>query len=185
MARIAIVGDGPAGLSAALFLAKNGHDATVYGTDDTAVHHAHLYNYLGVEDEPGPQFQARARDQVAKHGARFVEAKVASVSVDGDELTVRPEDGGDPATVDYVVLAAGKAGQSLAQELGAEVDGGAVVVDREYRTGVDRVYAVGRLARPDRSQVVISAGAGAVAALDIMAREAGEDVHDWDSLDDG
>jgi thioredoxin reductase (NADPH) len=183
MARIAIVGDGPAGLSAALFLAKNGHEATVYGTDDTAVHYAHLHNYLGVEDEPGPQFQARARDQVAKHGATLVDAKVAEVTADGDELAVRLDDD-TTTTVDYVVLAAGKAGRSLAQEVGAEVDGGAVVVDREYRTGVDRVYAVGRLARPDRSQVVISAGAGAVAALDILAREAGEDVHDWDSLDE-
>ena len=26
------------------------------------------------------------------------------------------------------------------------------------------------------------AGAGAIAALDILAREAGSDVHDWDSL---
>ncbi len=33
MASVAIVGDGPGGLSAALFLAKNGHEATVYGTD--------------------------------------------------------------------------------------------------------------------------------------------------------
>jgi thioredoxin reductase (NADPH) len=37
------------------------------------------------------------------------------------------------------------------------------------------------VARPDRSQAIISAGAGAVAALDILSREAGRDVHDWDS----
>jgi thioredoxin reductase len=43
------------------------------------------------------------------------------------------------------------------------------------------VYVVGRLARPNRSQAIISAGAGAAAALDILSREAGEDVHDWDS----
>jgi thioredoxin reductase (NADPH) len=46
---------------------------------------------------------------------------------------------------------------------------------------VDRVYAAGRIARQHRSQAIISAGAGAVAALDILSREAGEEVHDWDS----
>jgi hypothetical protein len=37
------------------------------------------------------------------------------------------------------------------------------------------------MTRPKRSQVVISAGAGAVAALDILATEAGEDLQDWDT----
>lgn len=181
MARIAIVGDGPAGLSAALFLAKNGHEATVYGRDETPMHYAQLRNYLGVEDDPGPAFQERARGQVARHGATLTDAEVAAVVPDGDVLTLRLE-GGETAQVDYVVLAAGKAGQSLARELGAEPDGEGVAVDAEYRTTVDRVYAVGRLARPSRSQAIISAGAGAVAALDVLAREAGKDVTDWDSL---
>ena len=46
---------------------------------------------------------------------------------------------------------------------------------------MDRVYVVGRSARPKRSQAIISAGAGAAAALDVLSREAGEDVQDWDS----
>lgn len=33
MVRINIVGDGPGGLSAALFLTKNGHEVTVFGQD--------------------------------------------------------------------------------------------------------------------------------------------------------
>jgi thioredoxin reductase (NADPH) len=35
--------------------------------------------------------------------------------------------------------------------------------------------------RPKRSQAIISAGAGAVAALDILAREEGKDIQDWDT----
>jgi hypothetical protein len=46
---------------------------------------------------------------------------------------------------------------------------------------MDRVYVVGRSARPERSQAIISAGAGAAAALDILAAEAGKNVTDWDS----
>jgi thioredoxin reductase (NADPH) len=50
MARIIIVGDGPGGLSAALLLAKNGHTVSVYGQDQTPMHHAQLHDYLGSPD---------------------------------------------------------------------------------------------------------------------------------------
>ncbi|MDX1450561.1 MAG: thioredoxin reductase, partial [Acidimicrobiia bacterium] len=57
----------------------------------------------------------------------------------------------------------------------------AIVVDRDYRSSLDRVYVVGRSARPERSQAIISAGAGATAAVDILAVEAGKNIQDWDS----
>lgn len=182
MATIAVIGDGPAGLSAALFLAKNDHDVTVYGQDDTAMHYAELHNYLGIEVIHGSDFQERARAQVASFGATFVDAQVTELARDGDAFSVTT-DGGDHASADYLVLAAAKKGGKLAEQLGLTVDGH-VAVDTEHRTDLDRVYAVGRLARPDRSQAIISAGAGATAALDILSREAGEDVHDWDSPED-
>ncbi len=64
MAHIAIVGDGPGGLSAALFLAKAGQTVTVFGTDETARHYAYLHNYLGIAEISGSDFQRVARDQV-------------------------------------------------------------------------------------------------------------------------
>ena len=59
-ATIGIVGDGPGGLSAALFLAKAGHDVTVYGRDATAMNYAYLYNYLGFPEISGTEFQRAA-----------------------------------------------------------------------------------------------------------------------------
>lgn len=56
-----------------------------------------------------------------------------------------------------------------------------MVVDRDYRSSIEGVYVVGRAARPERSQAIISAGAGATAAMDILAREAGKNVQDWDT----
>ena len=182
MATIAVIGDGPAGLSAALFLAKNGQDVTVYGRDETAMHYALLRNYLGIDEIDGSAFQERARAQVEGFGASLVDDRVTEVRRDGDRFAVVTEEGRED-TVDHVVLAAAKKGGELAEQLGIESDGSGVEVDGHYRTAVDRVHAVGRLVRPHRSQAIISAGAGAVAALDILSREAGEDVHDWDSPD--
>jgi thioredoxin reductase (NADPH) len=181
MASTIIVGDGPAGLSAALFLAKNDHPATVFGTDATAMHYAHLHNYLGLPDIGGSEFQAVARSQVEAQGARLVDAEVTAVTAadGGDGFTATTAEG--THTADYLVVAGGKTAGDLTRSLGIEVTADGVATDRDGRSSVDRVYVVGRLAKPDRSQAIISAGIGAAAALDILSREAGEDVHDWDS----
>lgn len=178
MASVVIVGDGPGGLSAALFLAKNGHTVTVFGQDRTAMHSAHLFNYLGIPQILGSDFQRIARDQVASFGAELRFEKVESVETGAGGFSVLT-DGGRRVDADYVVLSEGKSPE-VVKSLDLEMDGSAVVVDREYRSSRDRVYVVGRSARPTRSQAIISAGAGAAAALDILARETGRDVQDWD-----
>jgi len=45
MVNVAIVGGGPAGLSAGLFTGKNGLDTVLFDTDGTWMHKAHLFNY--------------------------------------------------------------------------------------------------------------------------------------------
>jgi thioredoxin reductase (NADPH) len=59
-----VIGDGPGGLSAALFLAKSGLEVSVYGQDKTAMHWALLKNYLGLPEVHGSEFQKVARKQV-------------------------------------------------------------------------------------------------------------------------
>ncbi len=176
MAHVIIVGDGPGGLSAALFLAKNGHQTTVFGLDKTALHWAYLHNYLGVPDTAGSDFQAIAKTQVLEQGAEIVEEEVTAVAP-GFSVTT----GSGSYESDYLILTEGKT-PTLALSLGVATDEtGAIVVDRNGATSVDKLYVMGRAARPGRSQAIISAGDGAAAALDIMAIEAGKDVQDWDS----
>ncbi len=69
MAKVIIIGDGPGGLSAALFLAKLEMGVTVFGVDKTAMHAAMLYNYLGIPEMTGSEFQKIARQQVIGFGA--------------------------------------------------------------------------------------------------------------------
>lgn len=181
MARVIVVGDGPAGLSAALFLAKNDHEVVVYGQDETPMHYALIRNYLGIDEILGSDFQQRARAQATGQGADLRDDEVEQVDRDGDRFVVTLAGGSGEDHGDYVLLAGGKAAQALARRLGAEFVGPSVVVDAQQATTVERVYAAGRAVRTDRSQAIISAGTGAIAALDILAREAGRDVTDWDT----
>ena len=178
MARIIIVGDGPGGLSAALFLAKANQDVTVFGMDRTGMNYAHLHNYLGAPDIGGTALQEVARAQVQGFGARMVVEEVEQITTGADGFIVHP---GGECRGDYLVLAEGGRPR-LAAVLGLEQDdAGAFVVDRNGRSSMDRVYVVGRATRPARAQAIISAGDGAAAALDILSIEAGRDIRDWDT----
>jgi thioredoxin reductase (NADPH) len=179
MTKVIIVGDGPGGLSCALFLAKKGVDVTVYGQDKTAMHYAELHNYLGIPKILGSDFQEIAKKQVADFGADLQDALVTEVSKTDDGFSVTLEDGSSH-TAQYVVLAEGK-GVKLNESLGLTKEGRSVEVDRNGRTAVSNLYAVGRSTKMNRSQAIISAGEGASTALDILSTEAGRDVLDYDT----
>jgi thioredoxin reductase (NADPH) len=176
---VIIIGDGPGGLSAALFLAKNGVDVVVYGQDKTAMHWALVHNYLGIQEITGSEFQRVAREQVTRHGARLEAARVEAIRRAGEGYEITLESG-QTRTARFIVLSEGKSPR-LALQLGLEHDERTGLgTDHNARTKLDGVYAVGRLARPGRSQAIISAGDGAAAAIDILSRIKGEDFVDWE-----
>jgi thioredoxin reductase len=180
MPDVIVIGDGPGGLSAALFLAKNGMSVAVFGQDKTAIHYAQLRNYLGVEDMGGDKFQEIARGQVSAVGAELNDKRVKSVEKTDDGFKILTE-AGTERQGRYLILSEGK-GPRLAKELGLEYDPKTgIEVDRNGLSKISGVYVVGRSARPGRSQAIISAGDGAAAAIDILSREKGEEFSDWDS----
>ena len=179
MPDVIIIGDGPGGLSAALFLAKNKLDVVVFGEDKTAMNYALVRNYLGIAEILGTDFQRIARKQVSDFGARMREEHVATITGDAGRWTVTTE-GGDTSSAKYLVLSEGKA-PKLAKQLGLEFDAATgIATDRNAKTKLEGVYVVGRSARPGRSQAIISAGDGAAAAIDILSREKNESFVDWD-----
>jgi thioredoxin reductase len=180
MPDVIIIGDGPGGLSAALFLAKAGKQVVVFGQDKTAMHWALLRNYLGFAEIHGSELQKIGRAQVTSFGGSIRDERIDSVALDDGAISVTTE-GGETLPATYLVLSEGKS-PKLAMMLGLRFDPeSGVAADRNGRTAVDRVYVVGRLARPGRSQAIISAGDGAAVAIDILSREKGENVTDWDS----
>ncbi|MFD1512361.1 NAD(P)/FAD-dependent oxidoreductase [Halomarina rubra] len=182
MTSVIVVGGGPAGLSAALFAAKNGLDVRLFDTDGTWLHSAHLFNYLGVGSVNGDAFLRTARQQAEDFGAeRHQGEAVTGVSSTDDGFTVSTDDGEYDA--DYLVLATG-ANRDLAEELGCETtDDGVVDVDVTMETSVEDCYATGAMVRAEEWQAVISAGDGASAALNVLTKEKGDHYHDFDTPD--
>src|SRR3979409_689495 len=103
MPDVIVIGDGPGGLSAALFLAKNQLDVVVFGQDKTAMNYALLRNYLGIPEILGTEFQRIARKQVAELGARLRGDAVATIVPSGDGWMVTLE-GGERQTARFLVL---------------------------------------------------------------------------------
>jgi len=179
MASVIVVGGGPAGLSAALFAAKNGLDTTVFDTDETWMHKAHLFNYPGIGSIGGAEFVGVTRQQVDDFGVdRRQGEEVTGVAESDDGFAVTTAEGDHEA--DYLVLATG-ADRSLATDLGcATDDDGVVEVGVEMETSVADAYATGAMVRAEEWQAVIAAGDGAAAALNILSKEKGEHYHDFD-----
>jgi thioredoxin reductase len=178
MVDVIVVGGGAAGLSAALFTQKNGLETVVFDTDDTWLHEAHLFNYLGIGSRDGSAFLETARRQVDSFGVdrRQGEAVTDVEATDGG-FHVATADGDHEA--DYLVLATG-ANRDLAESLGCAFDGDVVDVDVTMETSVDDAYATGAMVREEEWQAIISAGDGAAAALNVLTTEKGEHVHDFD-----
>ncbi|WP_226482381.1 NAD(P)/FAD-dependent oxidoreductase [Natrinema amylolyticum] len=178
-ASVIVVGGGPAGLSAALFTAKNGLETTVFDTDGTWMHKAHLFNYLGIGSVGGSEFMATARQQVDDFGVdRRQGEEVTAVSEAGDGFAVETEEGSYEA--DFVVLATG-ANRDLAEDLGvAFTEEETVDVGVEMETSVEGAYATGAMVRPEEWQAAIAVGDGAAAGLNILSKVRGEHYHDFD-----
>lgn len=176
---VVIVGGGPAGLSAALFTAKNDLDTIVFDTDETWLHKAHLFNYLGIESVDGTTFMEVARAQVDEFNAKRKQGETVTAIESGSNGFVVSTDE-DEYTANYVVLATG-ANRDLARHLGcACTENGIVDVDVTMETSVADAYATGAMVRAGEWEAVISAGDGAAAALNVLSKERDEHFHDFD-----
>ncbi len=180
MSKIIIVGDGPAGLSAALFLAKLKMGVTVFGIDKTSMHSAMLYNYLGIPEMTGSDFQEIARKQVTSFGADLQSQRVISLEKAKNGFSVTAEDG-SKHECKYVILAEGK-GVRLSVALDLTNSGQDVRTGQSGQTSISNLYVVERSTSIQRTQAIISAGQGAAAALDILSIELDRDVRDFDEV---
>jgi len=179
-ATVSVIGGGPAGLSAALLTQKNGLRTRVFDADETWMHKAHLFNYLGIGSADGSAFMETARNQIESFGVeRHQGEAVESVEATDEGFVIETAD--DEYSSEYVVLATG-VDRELADAMGCAFveEEGVVDVDLSMQTSIENVYATGGMVRAEEWQAIIAAGDGAAAALNILSDVKGDHYHDFD-----
>lgn len=90
MSDVVIIGNGPAGLSAALYILRAGFSVTVVGKDNGALSKAEkIENYFGLERPiSGNELIEIGKKQVQSLGGKLLQDEVVSIRWDGDYTVV-------------------------------------------------------------------------------------------------
>jgi len=179
---VIVIGGGVAGLSAAVFTARHGLDTLVVDAGGSVLRrNAHLENFPGFPaGVNGRQLLDLLEEQAKEAGCEQVTATVASVAEAEDGFTVET-DAGDRYRTEYVVAATKNAVGYLEDVDGVGIiDRGKAFVDTDERgrTGVDGLYAAGRLAEKPH-QAIVCAGHGAEVGVTILEDDDRPFYHDW------
>jgi thioredoxin reductase len=189
---VVVVGDGPAGLTAATFAARHGLSTLFVGTGESILRrNAHLANFPGFPAGVDARLLLDAmHDQAERSGAERRAAEVTGVvRTTGDPETDGPAGvqgfvvetvDGDRFATRYVVAATKNAVDYLAGLEVELVDHGKtfVATDESGRTSVPGLYAAGRLAGKPH-QAVVAAGHGAEVAVTLLEDDETPFYHDW------
>ncbi|AXG07437.1 NAD(P)/FAD-dependent oxidoreductase [Haloplanus rubicundus] len=106
---VAVVGGGPAGLTAALYTTRLGHDTVIVNRGGgRAAMMQDTHNVIGItEDVSGVEFLQTAQQQVQEYGATYRRGFVNGIDRRDDERFHLAVDDGDDVDVRRVVLATG------------------------------------------------------------------------------
>ncbi|ELZ50368.1 thioredoxin reductase-like protein [Halorubrum distributum JCM 9100] len=195
---VVVVGGGVAGLSAAVYTARQGLDTLVVDPGGSVLRrNARLENFpgfpLGVDarrllDLLGEQAETAGADRLDARVTRVSLAHEGSDAADADagdaEANARfavTTDEGDRIRARHVVAATkNEVGYLEGLDGVAIVDRGKAYVDADERgrTGVDGLYAAGRIARKTH-QAAVCAGHGAEVAVTLLEEAETPFYHDW------
>lgn len=176
---VAVIGGGPAGGSAAIFLAKAGLKTLVVDNDKGQTRRAWMENHYGFDEGiGGPDLVEAGRRQAVKLGTEWVVGQVTQVERQGDGFSLATEDG-QTFEAKQVILATGAA-MSLAEALNLEFTDGrearyprVVKVDIDGRTSKPGIWAAGIIAGVS-AHTIITSGHGAEVAIGLISELEGK-----------
>ncbi|QIB73899.1 NAD(P)/FAD-dependent oxidoreductase [Halogeometricum borinquense] len=182
---IAIVGGGPAGSAAGVFLARADFEVLLFDHGQSTLQKcAFLENYLGFPAGISPtDFRELTREHTDAVGCNRLEAAVERISETSDGgFRIHSQEG---TYVSRYVLATSWAETDYLSPLGVETipekhpgEVQVVTTDDDGETTVDGVYAAGRVTETYH-QAIVNAGDGARVARSIIERERPEFYNDW------
>ena len=179
---VVIVGGGVAGRSAGVFTARHGLDTVILDTGSSLLRrNAHLENFPGFPAGVNSRLLLdMMKDQAARAGCEYREVEVTRVNEVDDGFAVETEDGERHRSA-YVIAATKNTTDYLEGVEGVEfVERGKtfVTTDERGRTGVDGLYAAGRMAGKPH-QTVVAAGHGVEVAVALLEDDDRPFYHDW------
>jgi thioredoxin reductase len=179
---VVVIGGGVAGLSAATFTARHGLDTFVLDSGESILRrNAHLENFPGFPaGVNGRQLLDLLEEQAAEAGCEQVTATVTRLEETDEGFAIDTEEG-DRYRTEYVVAATRNAVSYLEGVDGVGIiDRGKAYVDTDERgrTGIDGLYAAGRLAEKPH-QAAVCAGHGAEVGVTILEDGDRPFYHDW------
>lgn len=183
--RVAVVGGGVTGLTAATFLARAGFDTVVVDHGESLLRrNAHLENVPGFPAGVNSRlFLELLEEQAGRNGCLFEQGLVTNLESIDDRFQLRVESDEEfDLRADYVVVASWADTEYLEgiEGVGLTKRGSKtyIDIDDDGRTGIEGLYAAGRIAEKAH-QTVVCAGHGADVALTLIDDSAVPFYHDW------
>lgn len=183
--RVAVVGGGVAGLTAGTFTARAGFDTVVVNHGESILRrNAHLENVPGFPAGVNSRLFGDLLERQAERNGCLLETSFVTEITDADrEFRLRLDEASrSDVRSDYVIIASWAETGFLEtlDEVKLRTRGSKtyVEVDDEGRTGVDALYAAGRIAGKAH-QVIVCAGHGAEVALTLVHDSDVPFYHDW------
>ncbi|MCP8615988.1 NAD(P)/FAD-dependent oxidoreductase [Salirhabdus salicampi] len=182
---VAVIGAGPSGASAAIFLAKAGKKTLLVDHGKSITKKAWIKNHYGIKEIDGPELLETGMQQAKALGAELKTDEVESISHEGHHYIVKM--GKHEYEAKHILLATGLS-VALGESLGLKIVDAQeprvaknIKVDQQGKTNKKNVWAAGTVAG-ESVHTIITAGHGAKVAVNIISELNSERYVDHDIL---